>query len=319
MLTNSRSVRAGVIVLLLTAYHIAVYLNPDERLSESWGWLVFNPTAAVLLLCYMLSAHLLVAFTKIHWSKAYFALGLPFGLFMAATALVGVAQNTLDGGVDWTIGMAVAYAGIFYGGAISAIGYFCLPVNSNEIKAEALSVPKFICVLLPWILTDTWLRSTGAGLEAFIWDEFAVLAFYMFSIFLVFKGIRTPKNLAAMAFCLALGSLLTCLFLSTVNGKMGVFELTVGNFGLYYGLYAYIFFYFFSFLKPINSDSIDVGKANWHWVELTGFLIFMCFAPITLREELTAQQDEKSKVLEMRLIDERFSSMEERLSALEEN
>ena len=114
MLTNSRSVRAGVIVLLLTAYHIAVYLNPDERLSESWDWLVFNPTAAVSLLCYMLSAHLLVAFTKIHWSKTYFALGLPFGLFMAATALVGVAQNTL---MEVSIGRLgrVAYAGIFYG------------------------------------------------------------------------------------------------------------------------------------------------------------------------------------------------------------
>ena len=319
MLTNSRSVRAGVIVLLLTVFHIAVYLNPNQRLSELWDWLVFNPTAAVFLLCYMLSAHLLVAFTKIHWSKAYYALGLPFGLFLAATALVGVAQNTLDGSTDWTISMAIAYAGIFYGGAISAIGYFCLPANSNEIKVEALNIPKFICVLLPWILADIWAKSDSVGLEAFFWPEFYLLIFSLFSMFLVFKEKRTPKNLAGMAFCLALGSLLTCLFLSTVNGKMGVFELTVGNFGLYYGLYAYIFIYFFSFLKPVNSDSIDVGKANWHWVELTGFLIFMCFAPITLREELVAQQDEKSKVLEMRLIDDRFSSMEERLSALEEN
>jgi hypothetical protein len=38
----------------------------------------------------------------------------------------------------------------------------------------------------------------------------------------------------------------------------------------------------------VSQAEIDAQRQNWHWLELTGFLLFMYFAPETLREVLLA-------------------------------
>jgi hypothetical protein len=35
-----------------------------------------------------------------------------------------------------------------------------------------------------------------------------------------------------------------------------------------------------------TTEKINAPLINWHWMEVTGFLIFMFFAPETLRESL---------------------------------
>jgi len=66
----------------------------------------------------------------------------------------------------------------------------------------------------------------------------------------------------------------------------GMYEgLSIAMNGLYYGLLSYICIYIVSY-KFGTTEKINAPLMNWHWMEVTGFLIFMFFAPETLRESL---------------------------------
>ena len=66
----------------------------------------------------------------------------------------------------------------------------------------------------------------------------------------------------------------------------GMYEgLSIAMNGLNYGLFSYICIYMVSY-KFGTTEKINAPLINWHWMEVTGFLIFMFFAPETLRESL---------------------------------
>ena len=57
----------------------------------------------------------------------------------------------------------------------------------------------------------------------------------------------------------------------------GMYEgLSIAMNGLYYGLLSYICLYILSY-KFGTTEKIDAPLMNWHWMEVTGFLIFMFF------------------------------------------
>ena len=88
--------------------------------------------------------------------------------------------------------------------------------------------------------------------------------------------------------------------------------------GLNYGLTIYIFAYVISRSKvDMKSKKIETGRANWHWMEVTAFMVFMLFAPETLRETLMNEQDAVALVEETELLEQRFASLEQRISNIE--
>ena len=58
--------------------------------------------------------------------------------------------------------------------------------------------------------------------------------------------------------------------------------------GVLYGLGIYICIYIVS-LSYRNLGEIKASRANWHWMEITAFLIFLLLAPETTREVLLEQ------------------------------
>ena len=88
--------------------------------------------------------------------------------------------------------------------------------------------------------------------------------------------------------------------------------------GLNYGLIIYIFAYVISRSKgDEESNKIETGRANWHWMEVTAFMVFMLFAPETLRETLMNEQDAVALVEETELLEQKFASLEQRISNIE--
>jgi len=88
--------------------------------------------------------------------------------------------------------------------------------------------------------------------------------------------------------------------------------------GLNYGLIIYIFAYVISRSKgDKESNKIETGRVNWHWMEVTAFMIFMLFAPETLRETLMNEQDAIALVAETELLEQRLASLEQRISDIE--
>ena len=58
-----------------------------------------------------------------------------------------------------------------------------------------------------------------------------------------------------------------------------------------------------------NQDrEMDVGRANWHWLEVSAFMIFMLFAPETIREHLVNERESKQEKLTKQQYEDRKRS-----------
>jgi hypothetical protein len=79
------------------------------------------------------------------------------------------------------------------------------------------------------------------------------------------------------------------------------FGLMVSVTGLIYGLVGYVGIYIATYSTDYRPH-ISATRTNWHWIELTGFLIFMFLAPDTLLDNYQeAAVQEQIKQLELRL------------------
>ena len=64
-------------------------------------------------------------------------------------------------------------------------------------------------------------------------------------------------------------------------------------------------------------DHHHTGRANWYWVEVTAFMVFMLFAPETIRETLLREQNAVAQVEATELLEQRFTSLEQRILNME--
>ena len=120
----------------------------------------------------------------------------------------------------------------------------------------------------------------------------------------------------------ALFAAILCLVLALIQwygaGELDRDAINLAINGLNYGLTIYIFAYVISRSKvDTESKKIETGRANWHWMEVTAFMVFMLFAPETLRETLMNEQDAVALVEETELLEQKFASLEQRISNIE--
>lgn len=86
--------------------------------------------------------------------------------------------------------------------------------------------------------------------------------------------------------------------------------------GLSYGLLIYICFFIFS-LSAKDGKIIDAGRANWNWLEITAFFMFMLFSHKTMRELIDSEQSKSARVEELNQLELRVADYEDRISELE--
>ena len=184
---------------------------------------------------------------------------------------------------------------ITYGGLVSALGYFASfkgskPSSQNNQQTAGWKVITFIFVIIQPL--TLWGMHSAAGLAAFI----NPVALSVFGITIIAAILLSDSNHRVVVLCQA--SLLSAM-ISLVFGLIvlyrsfsgeglneGMYEgLSIAMNGLLYGLYSYICIYLVSY-KFGTTERIDAPLMNWHWMEVTGFLIFMFFAPESLRESL---------------------------------
>lgn len=155
-------------------------------------------------------------------------------------------------------------------------------------------------------------------LATFLSLEAASVFFAVFAS-LVFLGTRfsfqrlTEGGLFAAILCLIIG-----LIQWYSAGELDRDAINLAINGLNYGLIIYIFAYVISrLIGDKESSKIETGRANWHWMEVTAFMVFMLFAPETLRETLINEQDAAALAEETALLEQRFASLEQRISDIE--
>jgi len=184
---------------------------------------------------------------------------------------------------------------ITYGGLVSALGYFSTFKGhkpSNQKKQKTASRQAITFILVPFIVLVLWANSGAAGNSAYVNPvALAVLVTTMLvAVFLSDSDYRTEvlcqAFLLSAMISLVLGLVVLYTSFSGEGLNAGMYEgLSIAMNGLNYGLFSYICIYIVSY-KFGTTQRLDAPLMNWHWMEVTGFLFFMFFAPETLRESL---------------------------------
>ena len=238
----------------------------------------------------------------VQWSVTLRDIGVPMGLLMSFVGFVGVAANMSDPSLLGPITATLLLA-LLYGGILASVGYFWgfrsegvvkLSLGPGEVNWWAPSVS--IIALLATIIFS---MNEAAGLKHF----FSPLPLTMFAVVaLVALRISKQKNvLQALSQSFLLGAMLNVLI-----GLVSYFQgnrlgLEIALLGITYAFIAYICLYFLSF-KIGDPKKLDAPLMNWHWLEVSGFIIFMFLSPASLKEEmLNIESDEVEKQIELRI------------------
>jgi len=221
-------------------------------------------------------------------------LGVPVGLFFAGLGITGMVINITDV-EEYGPSTGINLLTILYGGLVSALGYFSTFKRSEPLsrnKQQKASWKAISLILGPFLGFILWATHDAAGHAAFV----NPVALAVFGATIIAAILLSDSNYRVEVLCQAslLSSMisvvlgLVVLYRSFIGEGLneGMYEgLSIATNGLNYGLLSYICIYIVSY-KFGTTDRIDAPLMNWHWLEVTGFLIFMFFAPETLRESL---------------------------------
>ena len=292
-------IAGGGFWFLVSGFPVLIYIDPASVV------MVYGITVPILLLAVLKKAA--------NWADACLALGVPIGLLGGTVGATGMVHHMTEPARAYSA-TAIMLLTVLYGGMISAIGYFAQ--HQTKVPAQgSLSYSAFIWATIPLIAMTGLAFDSAAGIGVFI----SVGSIYIFvvvyaGVFLLRKSVRSQDLVSAALFaamlCLVAG--LIQWYQSDGNDKSAI---AVAMNGLNYGLFIYIVVYLWSLRNP--TDMIEAGKANWHWMEVSAFLVFMLFAPETIRESLINQQDEQAAIIENAELEDRLALLEKRLALLE--
>ena len=233
-------------------------------------------------------------------------LGIPAGLLGSLIGTQNMINSAAAGALaaDWIYGWTgLLFLTTLYGGAFSALGFFLSGSGRPEAKIiqnrKWLLRGKVICLLGfgPWVGSAV---NLGGGLEAFF-QPIPASIFIVTAVIAILTG-RQGHYLSSLSQGCLIGSLTSVLvgILILLRGETE-FGLMVSVTGLIYGLVGYVGIYIATYSTDYRPH-ISATRTNWHWIELTGFLIFMFLAPDTLLDNYQeAAVQEQIKQLELRL------------------
>jgi len=233
-------------------------------------------------------------------------LGIPMGLMgslLGSQAMIAAAsEGTLV--ADWIYGWTGdAFLTPLYGGVFSALGFFLSGSGRPEAKKiqnrGRLRRGKLIIVVSGFPLF---------GYAGFFWASEAIIfqpipagVFLVTAAIAILTGRKGHylSNLSQGCLISSLTSVLVgILILLRVETEYG---LIVSGAGLLYGLVGYMAIYIVTYSTDYTPQ-VSATRTNWHWIELTGFFMFMFLAPDTLLDNYQeAAVQEQIKQLELRL------------------
>ena len=205
-------------------------------------------------------------------------LGIPIGVICALIGMTQMIAGIDDGDVVGPA-TAVMLTTIFYGGILSAAGYFLAETKLAAADHHGL-VP--LSFWRPAIVVTSFISSLlfaifSAVQSEIFFNKVAALICGLASVaaLLFSSPSRRPTNLSrAFPFSsmVAVVAGLIMVFMGDKNSGLFV----AGN-GLLYGLVGYVILYIWC-VGRAESETINASLTNWHWMEVTGFFIFMFLA-----------------------------------------
>jgi hypothetical protein len=237
----------------------------------------------------------------VHWSVILKDLGVPLGLLMCFIGFVGMAKMSDPSLLGPTT--ATMLLPLLYGGILASIGYFWrfkfvkfvnVPLDPNAAKwwAPSVSITFFLVMLI-------WVMDNAAGLKPFYSSvPLGVCAATALVAVIISNRENMPR---ALSQSLLLGAMLNVL-IGLINYYQGEKQgLETALLGVTYAFIAYICLYFLTY-KIGDPKKLDAPLMNWHWLEVSGFIIFMFLSPASLKEDmLNIESDMNERKMELRI------------------
>ena len=232
-------------------------------------------------------------------------LGIPVGILFALIGMVQILASEADTGGLYGA-TAVMLLTIFYGGVVSAIGFFFERLCANSHHNEPVRPPSIALLVLAIVgLLSCVASAVSFGSASIFVDGAAVGVWLLFLIAALLSSSREtrPTNVARALLFASMVCVVAGLIVFFAGDQGPGLSLAIN--GLIYGLISYVILYLACFQRG-PGEPINAPLTNWHWMEVTGFYIFMFLAPDTILDNL---QDAA--------IAERFEAMEQKVQDLQ--
>jgi hypothetical protein len=210
-------------------------------------------------------------------------IGVPVALIGALAGAFGMALNLSDPSLIYQ-STSLLLVTALYGGIVSGLGIFIGGQEPSIDSKPDSPIPIYLATGVTFFMCF-WGMKISAGLELF----FAPVLLSIYGIVVVLAFVRRKKSVLGVLADAALFGSLLCVIIGLIARFSDYVQagLQISMGGLVLGLLTYLFSVCISYGVGSQGE-IDAQRQNWHWLELTGFLLFMYFAPETLREVLLA-------------------------------
>jgi len=221
-----------------------------------------------------------------HWSLVWFHSGVPLGILASSISLVGSLQH-MDKSELIAISIGESLLAVFYGGVVSFIGYLNLDTTYILKKRNTSNLAKFFVQLLNVFLIGAGM-DYYASIGAFV-DPTTIYIFAAFTAaFLLINRDENKSVYYLVCETMVIASLASVIIAlvsyTTYQGHPPLLGpiVAIGIMGPLYG--SFVIFQCATFFPEKDLREINFGQINWHLLEITGFWILMCLAPMSLLE-----------------------------------
>ena len=257
-----------------------------------------NVVEAVLWLSLVLLPLLYFLHSRIRLNLffGFMVLGIPLGISLSIVDLVNLLNNV--SGIDaLDIGLSTSLLLAFFGGLVSAIGYFGYswdePVKQRELRIVDCFFVSAIIVVVPAARYIEYSFRNNDFADFLDPTSFGIFC----SVFAMGIGLTKFKEMPVLSalpniyVCVALlgAALSTIGFVSASlasDPKMAGPNMAIGLLTMLYGVNAYVLSFVLTLTTDDFSENLNLTTKNWHLVEGFMFLFFMTLGPQTLFEML---------------------------------
>ena len=289
-LEKTTGFKIGFLTMAIAGFFALVRLA-DENIPGNvveavlWLSLVLFP-----LLCFL---HLKI---RLNLFFGFMVLGIPLGISLSIVDLVNLLNNV--SGIDaLDIGLSTSLLLAFFGGLVSAIGYFGYswdePVKQRELRIVDCFFVSAIIVVVPAARYIEYSFRNNDFADFLDPTSFGIFC----SVFAMGIGLTKFKEMPVLS---ALPNIFVCVSLlgaalSTIGFVSASFamdrqlagpNMAIGLLTMLYGVNAYVLSFLLTLTTDDFSKNLNLTTKNWHLVEGFMFLFFMTLGPQTLFEML---------------------------------
>lgn len=232
------------------------------------------------------------------WAYTLLSLGVPIGLVVTnigmikvIATLAGAEAHALRASPWMTQVMATSTTTLLTGGMISALGYSM----DGETRGQRLTIVPYLgwttplATLIILVLVAVVFTPVKPRL-LMDWSVICIIGAVLFSFAILRKSKTMLVRLteAALYASIIIVGISVAWWFSGTNlqsGQIDVQPLLFAYRGLFLGGLIYLLAYFVSYSRPPDPE-FDVGRMNWHLLEINAFMFFLALAPISLSETL---------------------------------